>query len=299
MTDILSGSVALLVDDSPETLSYLNDALEPTGLTVLLALDGEQALTIASRMAPDVILLDALMPNLDGFETCLALKEDPALAEVPVIFMTGLSDTDSVVRGLEVGGVDYLTKPIDPQELIARIRVHLDNAAKSQNVRRAMDRMGERLVSLDDQGRELWLSDQAGILLSSVGLEHPVERARVYQEIASWRSHRPTRGQSLRLRTVPLEATLLTDSAEAESLIRLMDPADKPDAKHLKKALPVTDRESQVLYWIAMGKTNREIAEILDLSPRTVNKHLETIFPKLGVENRTAAAAIAIRILEL
>ena len=91
MTDILSGSVALLVDDSPETLSYLNDALEPTGLTVLLALDGEQALTIASRMAPDVILLDALMPNLDGFETCLALKEDPALAEVPVIFMTGLS----------------------------------------------------------------------------------------------------------------------------------------------------------------------------------------------------------------
>jgi len=63
--------------------------------------------------------------------------------------------------------------------------------------------------------------------------------------------------------------------------------------------LPVTDRESQVLYWIAMGKTNREIAEILDLSPRTVNKHLETIFPKLGVENRTAAAAIAIRILEL
>lgn len=297
---LLRGKTALLVDDSPDTLSFLNDALEPTGLTVLLALDGEQALNIASRMVPDIILMDALMPNLDGFETCAALKADAVLANVPVVFMTGLSDTENIVRGLEVGGVDYLTKPINPLELIARITVHLGTAEQSRNVRQALDRTGQRLVSLDAQGRELWISDQAAALLALKGATTPVDRARVYNEIQQWREHTPERGQTLHLQspTKRLDAVLLSQSNEEESLIRLVDPADKPSAKHLQLALPVTERESEVLYWIASGKANREIAEILAISPRTVNKHLETIFPKLGVENRTSAAAIAIRVLE-
>jgi DNA-binding response OmpR family regulator/DNA-binding CsgD family transcriptional regulator len=297
---LFDGKTALLVDDSPDTLSFLNDALEPTGITVLLALDGEQALTIASRMAPDIILLDAIMPNLDGFETCLALKADTLLAQVPVVFMTGLSDTDSVVRGLAVGGVDYLTKPVNSLELIARIEVHLGIAAEARNVRQALDRTGQRLVSLDAQGRELWISDQAVELLVNKGATTPVARARVYMEIQRWRGHRPESGQTLHVTSLKqnLDAILLSQANEAESLIRLVDPSDKPSAIHLQAALPVTGRESEVLFWVANGKTNREIAEILSMSPRTVNKHLETIFPKLGVENRTSAAAIAIRVLE-
>ncbi|MDG2278847.1 MAG: response regulator [Pseudomonadales bacterium] len=297
---LFDGKTALLVDDSPDTLSFLNDALEPTGITVLLALDGEQALTIASRMAPDIILLDAIMPNLDGFETCLALKADTLLAQVPVVFMTGLSDTDSVVRGLAVGGVDYLTKPVNSLELIARIEVHLGIADEARNVRQALDRTGQRLVSLDAQGRELWISDQAVELLVNKGATTPVARARVYMEIQRWRGHRPESGQTLHVTSLKqnLDAILLSQANEAESLIRLVDPSDKPSAIHLQAVLPVTGRESEVLFWVANGKTNREIAEILSMSPRTVNKHLETIFPKLGVENRTSAAAIAIRVLE-
>ncbi|MEZ5511077.1 MAG: response regulator, partial [Gammaproteobacteria bacterium] len=104
--------VVLVVDDSPETLGMLNQALDDAGMTVLVALEGLQAVSIARKMQPDVILLDAMMPNLDGFATCRILKREPDLADVPVIFMTGLSDTEHVVKGFEAGGVDYVTKPV-------------------------------------------------------------------------------------------------------------------------------------------------------------------------------------------
>ena len=116
--------VALVVDDSPDTLGFINETLDAAGISVLLALDGQQALTIAEKVQPDIILLDAVMPNMDGFETCRRLKANSALADIPVIFMTGLSDTEDVVRGLQSGGVDYLSKPVDPDELVARLRVH-------------------------------------------------------------------------------------------------------------------------------------------------------------------------------
>jgi PleD family two-component response regulator len=105
--------VVLIVDDSPETLSMLNDTLDAAGITVLVALEGQQALTIAASISPDIILMDAIMPNMDGFETCRRLKENPDLAHIPVIFMTGLTDSESVVRGLEAGGVDYINKPVN------------------------------------------------------------------------------------------------------------------------------------------------------------------------------------------
>ncbi|MCW8884368.1 MAG: response regulator, partial [Motiliproteus sp.] len=120
MNGLTRNDIVLVVDDSPDTLSLINDALDAAGLDVLVALEGRQALTVARRIRPDIILLDAIMPNMDGFETCSALKEDPSLASIPVIFMTGLTDTEDVVRGLECGGVDYLTKPINPNELLAR-----------------------------------------------------------------------------------------------------------------------------------------------------------------------------------
>ena len=123
-----TASVVLVVDDSPESLSLINDTLEQNGYDVLVALEGRQALTIVERIRPDMILLDAIMPHMDGFETAAQLKRNPAFADIPVIFMTGLSDSASIVRGLEAGGVDYLTKPVDPDELVARMKVHLRNS---------------------------------------------------------------------------------------------------------------------------------------------------------------------------
>jgi DNA-binding response OmpR family regulator len=123
--------LVLVVDDSPASLRMFNEALEDAGLTVLVSLGGTQALSIAQKIVPDIVLLDAVMPGLDGFETCEQFKLNPILADIPIIFMTGLDDTESTIKGLQCGGVDYLTKPINIDELLARIRVHLNNARRS------------------------------------------------------------------------------------------------------------------------------------------------------------------------
>src|SRR5215510_256120 len=175
--------LVLVVDDSPDTLRMLTDAIEEAGMTVLVAREGEHALSIVERVTPDVILMDAVMPGTDGFETCRRLKQNRALAHVPVIFMTGLSDTEHIVEGLEAGGVDYVTKPIVPGELLARIRVHLANARIAQSARTALDAFGRFLLAVDGTGTVLWCTPQAakllGTALSDFDTDHYVVPLRV------------------------------------------------------------------------------------------------------------------------
>jgi DNA-binding NarL/FixJ family response regulator len=201
------GHVVLIVDDVPENLAVLSDALDEAGHTVLVATDGVSALERLMLVMPDLILLDAVMPGIDGFETCRRMKLMDSARDVPVVFMTGLTETEHVVRGFEVGGIDYVTKPIRPAEVLARISTHVRNARMLNDARH---------------------SRNAAPAIASADLSH-------YQ---------------------------------------------------------LTPRELDVLAWIARGKTNRDIADILGMSPRTVNKHLEHIFVKLGVETRAAAAAL-------
>ncbi|MEL6211458.1 MAG: response regulator, partial [Pseudomonadota bacterium] len=153
--------IVLLVDDSPETLSMLTDALEAAGETVLVARDGETALSLIERIEPDLVLLDAIMPGLDGFETCRRLKRHPSMQAIPVIFMTGLSDSAHVVRGLEAGGVDYVTKPVDPDALIARIAVHVANARIIAEARTALDTAGRSVMAFAENGRMQWATPRA------------------------------------------------------------------------------------------------------------------------------------------
>jgi DNA-binding response OmpR family regulator len=202
-----AGHTVLIVDDVPENLAVLSDALDEAGHTVLVATDGISALERLMLVMPDLILLDAVMPGIDGFETCRRMKLMDSARDVPVVFMTGLTETEHVVRGFEVGGIDYVTKPIRPAEVLARISTHVRNARMLNDAR---------------------LSRDAATAVVSADLSH-------YQ---------------------------------------------------------LTPRELDVLAWIARGKTNRDIADILGMSPRTVNKHLEHIFVKLGVETRAAAAAL-------
>ena len=104
----------LIVDDVPENLSMLHDALDESGYAVLVATDGESALQSARRSMPSIILLDALMPGMDGFEVCRRLKADLATQHIPVVFMTGLTDSEHVVSAFEAGGSDYVAKPARP-----------------------------------------------------------------------------------------------------------------------------------------------------------------------------------------
>jgi len=292
-------AVVLVVDDSTETLGMLHQALELSGYTVLVALEGRQAITIAEKITPDIILMDAVMPRLDGFDTCRQMKQNPNLANVPVLFMTGLSDTNSVIKALEAGGVDYLGKPIKPDELIARMRVHLANARKTASAQSALDSAGQHLFTLDRKGRIVWSTPQTQALLRQAQADEEWQRGTMAQQLLAWLDHDPKTNQILRLQGCqrPLDVRLVERHAGQDTLLRLLDASTPSGSERLKAALHLTDRESEVLYWIGNGKTNREIGQILDNSPRTINKHLEQIFRKLEVVNRTSAAAIAIRVL--
>ncbi|MDC7823715.1 response regulator [Pseudomonas sp. BLCC-B13] len=204
----------LIVDDTPDNLALLSDALDAQGYMVLVALDGQSALNRIQRRRPDLILLDAMMPGLDGFETCRRIKAAPESADIPVLFMTALTDSEHVVEGFAAGGSDYVTKPIQTDEVLARVGAHLRTA---------------RLI-------------QAA-------------------------------------RQTPTAAPTLNDA---------------PAQATLSARFQLTEREVEVLRWVACGKTNRDIGDILGLSPRTVNKHLEHVYVKLGVETRTAATSVAL-----
>jgi DNA-binding NarL/FixJ family response regulator len=298
--------IVLVVDDSPNTLSVLTDAIEEAGMTVLVAREGEHAISIVEKVTPDVILMDAVMPGTDGFETCRRLKQNRALAHVPVIFMTGLTDTAHIVEGLEAGGVDYVTKPIVPGELLARIRVHLTNARMAQSARTALDAFGRFLFAVDGGGKVLWCTPQAAKLLGAALRDFDAENYVVPADIRQWLSQctaAPTVSAPLsfeldaRGSAAKLQLLYVSQVGADEHLLRVMEGSVANDQMVLKSRLMITDRESEVLLWIARGKSNRDIAEILSLSPRTVNKHLEQIYTKLGVENRTSAAALAVRTL--
>jgi CheY-like chemotaxis protein len=121
----VSPGIILIVDDNPTNLGVLFDYLKELGYRVLVHTNGESAITAIRHMPPDIVLLDVMMPGMDGFETCRRLKADNATKDIPVIFMTALTDTVDEVNGLEAGAVDYITKPIKVEIVSARIHTHL------------------------------------------------------------------------------------------------------------------------------------------------------------------------------
>jgi DNA-binding response OmpR family regulator len=293
----------LVVDDTPETLGFLTDTLDHAGFTVLIATDSESALRLLEQITPDLVLMDAVMPGVNGFETCRRMKRDKRLGQLPVIFMTGLTETENVLEGLAAGGVDYVTKPLVVDELLARIRVHLANARVAAGTRAALDATGRFLLATDARGRLLWCTPKARELLaalfpanhdSAAGL--PLTLLTQLMQLRSEGSQQQAR-LHLDVNGRKVEISVMSPMGPDELLFRLTELSTTPDEQHLQRVLSLTSRESEVLLWISRGKANREIGEILAISPRTVNKHLEQIFVKLGVENRASAAARAIRTL--
>jgi len=292
----------LVVDDTPETLGFLTDTLDHAGFTVLIATDGESALALVEQITPDLVLMDAVMPGMDGFDTCRRLKGEKLLSHLPIIFMTGLSETAHVVQGLAAGGVDYVTKPIVIDELLARIRVHLANARIAHGSRAALDAAGRFLVATDGNGQLLWCTPKAKQLLAELfpangdaGTSLPPN---VVRQLTGLRHQGGLAGARAIVEVAgrKMELAFLSSTGPDELLFRLTETSTAPDEQLLQQTLALTARESQVLLWISRGKSNREIGEILAISPRTVNKHLEHIYVKLGVETRTAAAALAMNV---
>ncbi len=294
----------LVVDDTPESLRFLTDTLETAQISVLIATSGDAALELLDHVTPDLILMDAVMPGLDGFETTRAIKQMPKGAPVPIIFMTGLTESEHVVHALEAGGVDYVRKPIVVEELLARVRVHMANARQTQDSQFALDATGRNLVSVGQDGRLSWSTPGADRLMDFLEPGWTRGDGQLPQILR-------TQAQRLAQDEQPAGATAKVegnggDTIELivigrprpdEVLIRLNHLDPQADIGRLQSHFGLTQREAEVLLWISYGKPNRVISEILVISPRTVNKHLEQIFEKLGVETRAAAAAFAVRVI--
>lgn len=292
--------IVLVVDDAPGTLGLLNDTLEGAGYMVLVAQSAMAAMMVIERITPDIVLMDAVMPGMDGFEACRRMKRHANLISVPVIFMTGLTESEDVVRGFDAGGVDYVIKPVAPDEVLARISAHLANARLTRSAHAALDVAGRFLLAVDRDGTVLWATPQATALLRAASPPETAEAGPAGLRLPGW----PASAESpLRLPSVPLsdgrhvEFQHVGQIEQEEILLRVTasDPAREETV--LRDRLGLTAREAEVLLWLGRGKSNRDIAEILVMSPRTVNKHLEGVFTKLGVENRASAAALAVRVL--
>ncbi len=135
----------LLVDDNPRNLQILGNILEGEYETAV-AFNGREALAFVRKKRPDLILMDVLMPEMNGFEVCETLQKDPMLKDAPVIFITAKTDTESVVKGFEIGGVDYITKPFNASELLARVKSQL-TIKSAKDIQNNLILEKERLIS--------------------------------------------------------------------------------------------------------------------------------------------------------
>lgn len=288
------GNLVLVVDDVPDNLAVLHDALDESGFTVLVANNGEAALLRAAEAQPDIILLDAIMPGMDGFETCRRLKANLATRHIPVVFMTGLTEAEHVVAAFEAGGNDYVTKPLRTSEVLARIAAHMQTARLMDQARSALDAFGNAVIAMTPRdGKIVWQTPLARSLMQGylVDAELPTWLAATQAAHSQGQSHPPL---TLARGTRRLIFSAAEFSEDEQWMIVLREESDVAQIEKLMAAFKLTQRESEVLNWLIKGKTNRDIGEILGTSPRTVNKHLEHVFVKLGVETRTSAAAVAL-----
>ncbi|MHB1236274.1 MAG: response regulator [Gallionella sp.] len=301
--DSSNREVVLIIDDVPENLSLLHDALDEAGYAVLVATNGEDALQRARKSRPDVILLDALMPGIDGFEVAKRMKADFATQHIPIIFMTGLTETEHVVAAFASGGADYVTKPIKPQEVLARITAHMQNARQMKQARYALDDYGQATVVVcETDGRLIWQTPKARKLLQEY---FDIDNEHIHPYLLPWvmkAQQAALEGREPPVVVVKDSRRLLANLQNLESqghdgelLIVLREESHASVVEALITTFQLTAREAEVLYWVICGKTNRDIGEILNSSHRTVNKHMEHIFEKLGVETRTSAAGVAMQ----
>ncbi|MDP1666511.1 MAG: response regulator transcription factor [Methylobacter sp.] len=297
--------IAMIVDDTPGNLALLSDTLSEAGYRVLVATDGISALEQIAYLKPDIILLDIMMPGIDGFETCNRLKSSPETADIPVLFMTALSELDNLLRGFDEGAVDYIVKPIRPPEVLARVDLQLTQARNLRRVENALNNSPFSALAIDSSGNITWLTPGGILWLDEFLQKHALtgkhevgsplpkpilEWVKQYLDFAdkseSFESYRT--GVGFLVKITPCQST-------GEYLLVLDRHSGEWDLDLVRNSLGLTFREAEILMWISRGKTNKEVGIILGSSPRTINKHLEHIFEKLGVATRAAAVSMVLQ----
>ncbi|MEI8112108.1 MAG: hybrid sensor histidine kinase/response regulator [Bacteroidia bacterium] len=146
---VRKSTTILLIDDLPDNLKLLGEMLQTEGYNIRLVTTGAQALKVAEQDKPDLILLDILMPKMDGYEVFRQLKENAELKDIPVIFISALNDTENIVKALQSGGMDYITKPFQSEEVLARVRTHLQLHRQSKQLQEQSKQLRELNASKD------------------------------------------------------------------------------------------------------------------------------------------------------
>jgi CheY-like chemotaxis protein/DNA-binding CsgD family transcriptional regulator len=303
-----SKGIIMIIDDTPDNLSLLSDTLSEADYRVLVATDGLSALEQITYLKPDIILLDVIMPGIDGFETCHRLKSNPAWCDIPIIFMTALSDLDYLLRGFSEGAVDYLVKPIRPPEVLARIDVQLTTMRMLQRAEQALSQCDIAALAINAQGMITWLTPIGIEWLSVFANTHalayePFVDNLLPPPIYEW--FMPLLQTANAFETPPIFQSFRADieflikinpcEKDNEYLLMLEKHSGEWDLDTVRSAFGLTFRETEILMWISRGKTNKEIGVILGSSARTVSKHLENIFGKLGVASRAAAVSTVLQ----
>lgn len=294
----------LVVDDVPGNLSLLFDALSRAGYRVLVAESGEGALLQLEHETPDIVLLDYMLPGCTGLDVCRQLKSQPRFAELPILFLTAVTDVEEKVRVLESGAVDYVTKPLQPAEVVARVGTHLRiaqlqralldrNAALEAEIAMRVEAEEQLRASLD---RALLVTGSDGRIHFATKLAQTLLR-RFFPEAGEGLLPPSLRG--LNAATLPADLEVRAFSRKDSSDLTVLElRAGSAAQPVLLMSLGLTPREAEILFWISEGKTNPEIAVIVGSAVRTVEKHVERVLGKLGVENRGAAARRALEVLQ-
>lgn len=325
----------LIIDDNPTNLKVVVEHLKAYSFDILTARNGEAGIERAQLAQPDLILLDVQMPGIDGFETCRRLKANPITAVIPIIFMTVLSETSDKVRGLEAGAVDFVTKPIDTAELLARVNAQLHLRALQTQLRRQNEQLEERvrertavlqqeLVHRQQQEAEKTAllkllhqqSDQLRHLTNLIlenqeqhqgqaqSSQHQVDRdlTLLQSHIKQARQILLDRGNlsqtdSLLLKHLDNTLTILEHARNQSQAVsnNLEQAATAHQMLRANPLLTLSDREYEVFQLLAQGKSNTEIGEKLYLAKTTVSTYRRRIMDKLGVEDLPSLIKLALQ----
>jgi DNA-binding CsgD family transcriptional regulator len=210
--------------------------------------------------------------------------------------MTALCETENIVRGFGQGAVDYLTKPVRKEEVLARISTHISRSRELRRAEQTVEALPRPSMRVDADGGVTWMSGRAQSIAPAEWWPRCLP-----QGVCDWLAQRRRGTEGVRTVTLEIGGQRFVieycgEVGAGEALV-FFERAGAPAVEPLLLAFGLTPREAEVLRWVAAGKTNRDIGEILGSSPRTVTKHLEHVFAKLGVETRTAAATRALAIL--
>lgn len=309
--------VILAVDDDPQNLSVARDCLIECNYTILVAEDGESAIQRAEYARPDLILLDVMMPGIDGYETCRRLKSLDSTKDIPVIFMTALAETGHKVKGLEVGAVDYITKPFQREELLARIAVHLHNRELTRKLQEANEtlerRVEERTLDLSIANRELEdeiaerQSAQEQLQEQAQLLEEKIEELQLTQE--SLKKSEQTLRQSQKMEAIGTLAggiahdfnNILTAIIGYTEMAQLKISADDALARDLKRVheagLRAKELVRQILVFSRQGEQERKQVQLASVIEE-VSKLLRATLPAtVEIRQQLGASPAGIAVL--